>query len=126
MLPLYTIKHISQLVGDRPNATESVDSGLQNFRMLQGYETSDGLEFILQQDAGISKFQCINSTRKMMGNKDSTCAFVLPYCTLKIPLKMRGLLYHTNFREGKSNFTFYSPNDFHVHLTLFLSFFCLP
>lgn len=60
----------------------------------------------------------------MMGNKDSTCDLVLPYCTLKIPLKMRSLLYHINSREGKSNFTFYSANDFLVHLTLL--FFCLP
>lgn len=37
---------------------------------------------------------------------------------------MRSLLYHTNSREGKSNFPFYSANDFHVHLTLL--FFCLP
>lgn len=58
-----------------------------------------------------------------MENKVSICAFVLPYCTLKIPLKMKGLLYHTNSREGKINFTFYSTNYFHVHLTLFLSFF---
>lgn len=43
---------MSQFASDRQNATESGDSGLQNFRILQGYATSDGLELILQQDAG--------------------------------------------------------------------------
>lgn len=127
MPPLYAVKHMSQLTNDKQRATESVDSGLQNFRILQGYETSDGLKFILQWDEGGGKYKCINPCEENYGKLRQYLCFciAIPQTVL---LKMRCLPYQTNFREGRSDFTFYSANYLYVYLTLFFfsfSFFLL-
>lgn len=121
MSPLYTIKHIGLFISGSQRATESVD-GLQNFRKLCEYKTSDGLKFILPRNEGDSRYGDINPYWENYRKQRQYWSFyiVIPQMAL---LKMRSLPYQTNFGKGRSDSTFYSAKNLHVYLTILLLIF---
>lgn len=109
---------------DSQNATEPVDSWLQNFRILQRYETSDGLEFILQQDEGRSKFKGINACQEIYGKLRQYLCFciAIPHTENCSENEVSPLPYKLQGRKKQ----IYPPQCKRFPCSLDTIFFCLP